>query len=291
MKKTVAIVSKPAHPVLPSVIAELAAWLHERGYAVVADRETAKHVRGLKKIDREKIANARPQFVIVLGGDGTLLAASRAVSKHGIPILGVNLGSLGFLTEVPLEELYTTLEVVVAGKSSIETRSMVECEIIRRSRRVGVYDALNDAVMNKTHLARIVDYDVFVDGALVANYKADGIIIATPTGSTAYSLAAGGPILLPDASAFVITPVSPHALTNRPLVVRDRSEISVIVKSSDEEAYLSIDGQVGEPLMFGDRVVCRKSRQQVRLLRLGNRTFFDVLRTRLKWGERAERSS
>jgi NAD+ kinase len=291
MKKTVAIVSKPTHPVLPQVVPELVGWLRERGYTVVADRETAPHVRGLKKTDREKIASAKPRFVIVLGGDGTLLAASRAVSKHGIPILGVNLGSLGFLTEVPLAELYPTLEAIDRGEGSVEERTMVECEVIRRSRRAGIYTALNDAVMNKTHLARIVDYDVFVDGALVANYKADGIIIATPTGSTAYSLAAGGPILLPDAEAFVITPVSPHALTNRPLVVRDHSEIAVIVKSSDEEAYLSIDGQVGEPLMYGDRVVCRRSRNHVRLLRLGHRTFFDVLRTRLKWGERAEGSS
>lgn len=287
MKKTVAIVSKPAHAVLPQVAPELVAWLGKRGYAVVGDRETARYARAVRAMDREKIARAKPEFVIVLGGDGTLLAASRAVSEHGIPILGVNLGSLGFLTEVPLAELYSTLETVAAGKSKVEERSMVECEVVRRKKRVGIYSALNDAVLNKTHLARIVDYDVFVDGALVANYKADGIIIATPTGSTAYSLAAGGPILLPDALAFVITPVSPHALTNRPLVVRDRSEISVVVKSSDEEAYLSIDGQVGEPLMDGDRVICRKSKNHVRLLRTGNRSFFDVLRTRLKWGERA----
>jgi NAD+ kinase len=291
MKKTVAIVSKPTHPVLPDVVPELVAWLRRRGYEVVGDPETSRHVRGLSRSHREKIARAKPQFVIVLGGDGTLLAASRAVSTQGIPILGVNLGSLGFLTEVPLAELYATLDAVVAGKGKVEERTMVECEIVRGKRRAGIYHALNDAVLNKTHLARIVDYDVFVDGALVANYKADGIIIATPTGSTAYSLAAGGPILLPDAGAFVITPVSPHALTNRPLVVRDRSEIAVVVKSSDEEAYLSIDGQVGEPLMYGDRVVCRKAKDVVRLLRLGNRTFFDVLRTRLKWGERAERSS
>jgi NAD+ kinase len=291
MKKTVAIVSKPTHPVLPQVVPELVAWLRQHGFRVVADRETARHLRGLEKTDRAKIGRAKPQFVIVLGGDGTLLSASRAVSKQGIPILGINLGSLGFLTEVPLGELYATLDEVARGKGSIEERTMLECEILRRSRRVGIYDALNDAVLNKTHLARIVDYDVFVDGALVANYKADGIIIATPTGSTAYSLAAGGPILLPDASAFVITPVSPHALTNRPLVVRDQSEISIIVKSSDEEAYLSIDGQVGEPLMDGDRVTCRKSRNRIRLLRLGNRTFFDVLRTRLNWGQRAERNS
>jgi NAD+ kinase len=290
MKKIVAIVSKPTHPVLPQVVPELVTWLRRRGYGVVGDRETAKHMRGLAKSDREKIARAKPEFVIVLGGDGTLLAASRAVSERGIPILGVNLGSLGFLTEVPLAELYTTLETVVAGKCKVDERSMIECEVIRRKRRAGIYHALNDAVLNKTHLARIVDYDVYVDGTLVANYKADGIIVATPTGSTAYSLAAGGPILLPTAQAFVITPVSPHALTNRPLVVRDHSEISAVVRSADQEAYLSIDGQVGEPLMDGDRVICRRSKYHVRLLRTGNRTFFDVLRTRLKWGQRADRS-
>lgn len=287
MKKTVAIVSKPTHPVLPQVVPPLVEWLRQRGYQVVGDKETARHVRRMPAVERERIAAKKPGLVVVLGGDGTMLSAARAVSRVGIPILGVNLGSLGFLTEVPLAELYSTLEAVEEGKCVTDVRTMVHCEVIRRSRRTASHDALNDAVVNKTHLARIVDFDVFINGVFVANYKADGIIVATPTGSTAYSLAAGGPILLPDAGSLMITPVSPHALTNRPLVVRDTGEIAIAVKSADGEAYLSIDGQVGGPLLDGDRVVCRKSRHHVKLLRLGNRSFFDVLRTRLKWGERS----
>ncbi len=287
MNKTVAIVSKPTHPVLPQVVPPLVEWLRRRGYRVVGDRETGQFVPKMPSVARSSIANRKPGFVVVLGGDGTMLSAARAVSRQGIPILGVNLGSLGFLTEVPLEELYPTLEEVENGRCTMDVRTMIECEVVRRSRRATVHDALNDAVINKTHLARIVDFDVFINGALVANYKADGVIVSTPTGSTAYSLAAGGPIVLPDAPAFIITPVSPHALTNRPVVVRDTTEIAIVVKSADEEAFLSIDGQVGEPLLDGDRVVCRKSANSVKLLRLGSRSFFDVLRARLKWGERA----
>jgi len=168
----------------------------------------------------------------------------------------------------------------------VESRTLVRCEVFRGGKRIASCDALNAEVVNKTHLARIMDFDVRVDQAFVSNYKADGIIVATPTGSTAYSLAAGGPILLPDAGALVITPVSPHALTNRPLVLRDSSEIEIMVKGLEGEAFLSIDGQTGLPLRDQDRVVCRKSEHQVWLLRMGNRTFFDVLRTKLKWGQR-----
>ncbi len=288
MKRIAGIISKPTHPLLPHVAPQVVDWLRKHRYEPVVDRETAQHVRGLHALDRDKIAGRKPCFVVVLGGDGTMLSAARALARARIPILGVNLGSLGFLTEVPLSELYPTLEALERNRCVVDVRSMVACEVIRRSRRVALHDALNDAVINKTHLARIVDYDVFIDGAFVANYKADGIIVSTPTGSTAYSLAAGGPIVLPDAGALVITPVSPHALTNRPLVVRDRSEISVVVKSADGEAFLSIDGQVGIPLLDGDRVVCRKSQHQVKLLRMGDQSFFDVLRKKLRWGQRAE---
>jgi NAD+ kinase len=163
---------------------------------------------------------------------------------------------------------------------------MAHCEVVRGGKTVVRYDVLNDVVVNKSHLARIADFDVYINKAFVANYKADGIIIATPTGSTAYSLAAGGPILLPDVAALVITPVSPHALTNRPLVLRDNAEISITVRGAEGTAFLSIDGQVGEPLRDGDRVDCRKSKYDVELLKLSTRTFFEVLRTKLKWGER-----
>jgi NAD+ kinase len=284
--KTVAIIAKPAKSELETLIPQVVDWLRSHDYGVITDRETAALVPGLRGVAREKLASKKLEFVVVLGGDGTMLAGARAVARADIPILGVNLGSLGFLTEVPRDELFPTLEAVFRGGCKVETRSMVNAQVRRGKRVIGEYDALNDAVVNKTQIARLGDFDVFIDSVFVANYKADGLIVATPTGSTAYSLAAGGPILLPDARGFVLTPVSPHALTNRPLVVRDSSEISIVVRSAEHHAFLSIDGQEGTPLEDGDRVVCRKSKHAVRLLRLGQRSFFDVLRTKLKWGER-----
>jgi NAD+ kinase len=224
-------------------------------------------------------------FVVVLGGDGTLLSAARAVSKAGIPVLGVNLGSLGFLTEVPLEDLYPTLEGIERSCCNVEARSMVHCEVFRKDVCVGSYDALNDVVVGKGTIARLNHCDVSIDGVFVSSYQADSLIVSTPTGSTAYSLAAGGPILMPSVDAFVVTPVSEHSLTHRPLVVRDTAEIEIVVKTGEDDAYLSIDGQIGMPVFDGDRVRCRKSQHQVKLLHTQG-TFFDVLRTKLKWGQR-----
>ena len=211
-------------------------------------------------------------------------SAARAVAKAGIPVLGVNLGSLGFLTEVPLEDLYPTLESIEQSCCNVEARSMVHCEVIRKDACVGTYDGLNDIVVGKGNIARLNHCDVSIDGVFVSSYQADSLIVSTATGSTAYSLAAGGPILMPSVDAFVVTPVSEHSLTHRPLVVRDTSKIEIIVKTEDE-AYLSIDGQIGMPVFDGDRVCCRKSQYQVKLLHTQG-TFFDVLRTKLKWGQR-----
>ncbi|PYX87662.1 MAG: NAD(+) kinase, partial [Acidobacteria bacterium] len=224
--------------------------------------------------------------VIVLGGDGTLLAAARAVAHAQIPILAVNLGSLGFLTEVALGELYPTLEAVHENRCGTERRAMLHCQLVRAGKCVAEYSALNDVVAGKGTIARMADFDLFLNGVLICNYKADGLILATPTGSTAYSLASGGPILVPNVDAFVITPVSPHSLTNRPLVVHDSAQFEIRVKTTPEESYLTVDGQVGTPLCAGDRVICKKSSDHVILLRLKDRNFFDVLRTKLKWGER-----
>jgi NAD+ kinase len=229
---------------------------------------------------------SRPlNFVVVLGGDGTLLSAARAVSKAGIPVLGVNLGALGFLTEVPLEDLYPTLESIEQSCCNLESRSMVHCEVLRKDACVGSYDALNDVVVGKGTIARLNHCEVYVDRVFVSSYQADSLIVSTPTGSTAYSLAAGGPILMPSVDAFVITPVSAHSLTHRPLVVGDSAQIEIVVKTGEDEAYLSIDGQIGMPMLDGDRVLCRKSQYQVKLLHTQG-TFFDVLRTKLKWGQR-----
>jgi NAD+ kinase len=280
-----AIISKPNKPELAEIVPPLLTWFSDHHYRVVVDPETAPYAPDMEVLAREEMASHPLSFVLVLGGDGTLLSAARAVSKAGIPVLGVNLGSLGFLTEVPLEDLYTTLESIEQRCCNVEARSMVHCEVIRRGACVGTYDALNDVVLGKGTIARLNHCDVSIDGVFVSSYQADSLIVSTPTGSTAYSLAAGGPILMPSVDAFVVTPVSEHSLTHRPLVVRDTAQIEIVVKTGDEEAYLSIDGQIGMPLFDEDRVRCRKSQYQVQLLRTHG-TFFDVLRTKLKWGQR-----
>ncbi|HUR37530.1 MAG TPA: NAD(+)/NADH kinase [Terriglobales bacterium] len=286
MSKTVAIISKPAKEELKTLAPELLARLTQRGYRVVVDPETAVYLPGHGSVARKDVAAEKPAFVIVLGGDGTLLAAARAVANEDIPILGVNLGSLGFLTEVRLDELYASLDALEANGSLRDPRSMLTCRHFRGEKVMGEYVALNDVVITKSAIARMAEVDVTVDRMFVSSYKADGVIVSTPTGSTAYSLAAGGPVLEPSVDAFVITPVSPHALTNRPLVVKDSAEIILALGGTTEEAYLTVDGQIGVPLVPGDRVVCKKSEHRIQLLRASRRTFFDVLRAKLKWGER-----
>ncbi len=283
--KSAAIMSKPGKPELARVVPELLEWFRAHNYQVVVDRETGSYAAGIEVLERKEMASRPLNFVVVLGGDGTLLSAARAVAKAGIPVLGVNLGSLGFLTEVPLAELYTTLQGIDDKCCTVESRSLVHCQLMRAGSCVAAYDALNDVVVSKSAIARLNHFDLFIDQVFVSSYQADGLIVSTPTGSTAYSLAAGGPILMPSVDAFVITPVSPHSLTHRPLVVQDTAEIEIVVKTGDEEAYLSVDGQVGMPVHHGDRIHCRKSEHKVKLLRI-KKTFFDVLRAKLKWGQR-----
>jgi len=285
VNKAVAIVSKPSKPELEHVVPELLDWLKKRGYRSVVDEETHRLAPNTTVVSRDELASHQLDFVIVLGGDGTLLSAARSVARAAVPVLGINLGSLGFLTEVQIEELYSTLEAIDRGARVVEDRSMVHCEIFRNSVCVGSYDALNDAVVGKGTIARLNHCDVYIDGTFVSSYKADSLMIATPTGSTAYSLAAGGPILMPTVAAFLVTPVSAHSLTHRALVVPDTSKIEIVVMTGAEQAYLSIDGQVGMPLLDGDRILCRKSEHTVKLLRV-QKTFFDILRSKLKWGQR-----
>lgn len=285
LAKSVAILSKPAKPELGQILPGLLSWFEKRSYRVVIDQETAAYINGPEVVRRQEVGSHKLDFVVVLGGDGTLLSASRAVAKSGIPVLGVNLGSLGFLTEVPLAELYEALAEVDEQRATTESRSLVQACLMRGENCIVTYTALNDATVNKSAIARLNSYDLFIDKAFVTNYKSDGIIVSTPTGSTAYSMAAGGPILMPSVDAFVITPVSPHSLTHRPLVVRDSVEIDIEVKTGEEEAYLSVDGQVGMPVRDGDHVICRRAPYTVQLLRI-RRAFFEVLRTKLKWGQR-----
>lgn len=285
MKKA-SIVSKQGKPELGEVASRVAHWLRQHGYTVTADAATLDFCPDCKPAERDSLADEAPDFVIVLGGDGTLLSTARCVAQTGIPILGVNLGSLGFLTEVKQDEIEEALAAVDAGGCDLSTRPMLHCQVQREGKCVATFEALNEVVMNQSAVARITDFEVRVDGKFVANYKADGVIISTPTGSTAYSLAAGGPILSPNVPGFVITPVASHALTNRPLVVRDTAVIEARILVTREQAFLTVDGQEGTALGENDVVRCRKSDHQVKLFNLANRSFFDVLRTKLKWGER-----
>jgi NAD+ kinase len=283
--KTVAIISKPARPELTEALPALEKWLQERDYEIVVDQESAAYFRAKNVMPRTEISQWAPQLALVFGGDGTLLSAARAVAKSGTLILGVNLGTLGFLTELPLSDLYPALEAIERELYIIEFRSMLRCSLVRGGDIMVTHDALNEVVVSKSAIARLNYFSLFVDSEFVSSYRADGIIIATPTGSTAYSLGAGGPILKPDVAAFVITPVSPHGLTHRPVVVRDTVEIEIQVKTGEEEAYLSLDGQVGMPVRDSDLVNCIKAEHPAKLLRF-QKTFFEVLATKLKWGER-----
>lgn len=284
--KRASIIAKQGKPELGKVAREVTQWLRGHGYSVTVDSVAREFCAEYEVAEREDLAARRPDFVVVLGGDGTLLSCARIVAEAGIPILGVNLGSLGFLTEIKQGEIAQALTDVDAGRYELSLRSMIHCQVQRKGRCVAGYHALNDIVMNQRAVARITEFEVRVNGTFVSNYMADGLIVSTPTGSTAYSLAAGGPILAPDVPGFVITPVASHALTNRPLVVQDTALIEIRVMVTREQAYLTVDGQQGLPLEVGDIVECRKSEFNVKLFRLPQRTFFEVLRNKLKWGER-----
>ena len=260
--KVAAVISRPARPEVARTVPELLTWLQAHGYKVIVDPETAKYSNGQEEVLRSEMSSRPLDLVVVLGGDGTLLSAVRATAAIDAPLLGVNLGSLGFLTDVPLGSLFSMLEAIAQGQAAVEQRSLMQCDLLRGEEVLGSYLVFNDAVVNKTALARLNNYDLFVDKVFVSRYRADGMIVATPTGSTAYSLSAGGPVLMPTVNAFVITPVAPHSLT-----------------------HLSLDGQPGLDLRDGDRVQCRRSEHRVGLFRTDT-DFFHVLRTKLKWGER-----
>jgi NAD+ kinase len=286
MIRAAGIISKPNRDLLSSVVPPLVQWLHEHKVEVFVDRETHECVDcGAQALARDVLAS-QVDLLIVLGGDGTLLSAARAPGSHKVPILAVNLGGLGFLTSVTLDELYPLLEQVLAGKHRTSDRMMLDAQILRGGQPAERQCALNDAVVNKAALSRMLDFDVHVDGNHVGRYRADGLVVATPTGSTAYSLAAGGPIIDPDLDAFVITPICPHMLTNRPLVVPDTARIDLDFTAADEPVYITLDGQIGFQLKPTDRVTITKSTSRVALVRPPSKTYFEVLRSKLKWGER-----
>jgi NAD+ kinase len=281
-----AIISKPQKPEVAGILRELIAWLEARHYHYLLDPDSAAYIAAPNPIERVDLPKHKPNLVIVLGGDGTLLAAARAFARTTTPILSVNLGSLGFLTEIPLSDLYNTLETWCNNCADIEVRSMMHAEHIRAGKVLREWDALNDVVIAKGTIARMGDFSVEIDGQAVATFRADGVIVSTPTGSTAYNLAANGPIVMPSVNAMLVTPICPHLLTIRPIVTPGESTVSVHVVGVPNEIYLTVDGQEAVQLVFGDYVHCKRSQYSVRLLRHRPNGLFSVLRSKLKWGER-----
>jgi len=266
-------------------VRELEKWLVERGVEVLADPDAARWAGG-SPVPRAELAG-RADILVVLGGDGTLLAVARAVGDAEVPILGVNLGTLGFLTDTRREDLFPTLEEVLAGSFAVEERMRFEVELLRDGEPLESYLALNDAVVSNTALSRMVHLETLADGAPVTTYHADGLIVATPTGSTAYSLSAGGPLMLPTLEAMVLTPICAHTLTQRPLVLPATSVVEVRVQDTrGGRVHLTVDGQVGLDLEMGDRVSVRRAAHPTRLLVPPERNRFAVLRAKLRWGER-----
>lgn len=284
--KKIGIISKPRKSEVREILPALIDWLRARNVEVYIDKETGTILeRGEKCLTRNEMPG-EVDLLIVLGGDGTLLATARALNRKHVPILAVNLGGLGFLTVISQEELYPTLEMALAGKLQADRRVQIEAEMVRADEVIASFLALNDVVLNKGAIARILDFDLRVDGKFISTYKSDGLIVSTPTGSTAYSLAAGGPVIVPTVEAFIVTPICAHTLTNRPLVLPDTVTIEVLVKSQREAAYLTVDGQMGVAARSDDMVRIRKSTSYVDLLRPPEKDYFAVLRQKLKWGER-----
>jgi NAD+ kinase len=281
-----AIISKPQKPELAGILRDLLAWLEARNYHYLLDPDSAAYLDASDPVERVDLPQHKPNLVIVLGGDGTLLAAARAFARTTTPILSVNLGSLGFLTETPLSDLYPTLEAWCDNCADIEVRSMMHAEIIRNGESIQQWDALNDVVVAKGTIARMGDFSVEIEKQFVATFRADGIIVSTPTGSTAYNLAANGPIVMPSVNAMLVTPICPHLLTIRPIVVPGDATVSVRVVGVPNEIYLTVDGQEAVQLKLGDYVHCQRSEASVRLLRHQPNGLFSVLRSKLKWGER-----
>ena len=282
----VGLVAKPDAAQAQSVILKLLDWFAGRGVGVVLEKETAGLVPAATvAAARKSDLPGQVDLLIVLGGDGTLLSMARAVGELGVPILGVNLGGLGFLTATTLDEMLPALDTLLAGGMEVEERMMLGARLVRGGQGVGDYIALNDVVITKSAMSRIIDLSVSVGGRHAISYRADGLIISTPTGSTAYNLSAGGPILFPTMDAVVLTPIAPHTLSNRPIVVpgAQRVDVALLV---EQEVMLTMDGQVGVPLRGGDVVEVQKADARIRLVRFPSKDFFSVLRTKLKWGER-----
>lgn len=284
--RTVAVISKPQKPDLAPILNELILWLRARGFDAILDPVSGTYIQNATIVPRHEMASHHPELAIVLGGDGTLLAAARVFAKTTVPILSVNLGSLGFLTEVRLSELFSNLEGWTCGQCHIESRAMLHVDMVRDGQLFRSYEALNDIVVAKGAIARMGDFRVLLGDQLAMSFRADGVIVSTPTGSTAYNLAANGPIMAPDVDAMIVTPICPHLLTIRPMVVHGDAQVNVSVVGVPDQTFLTVDGQEAVQVRVGDNLRCRRSEHTVQLVRLRTDGFFDVLRQKLKWGER-----
>lgn len=282
--KTVGIICKHDKPEAWEAAKELVAWLAERGVAGLINQSAAMQV-GLPGTPKEEIPE-KADVAVVLGGDGTLLSVARLVGQKGMPIVGVNLGTLGFLTTVPLDQLYPTMETVLSGQYKVQERIMLLVSIKREGKTIARHHVLNDFVINKGALARIIDLETYIDGEYLTTFKADGLIVYTPTGSTGYSLSAGGPIVHPTLSCVGITPICPHTLTNRPLILPDSVVFETIIKSETEDVYLTLDGQVGFLLKPNDVIEGKVAENKMYTVMSPQEDYYSMLREKLKWGER-----
>jgi NAD+ kinase len=283
--QTIGIISRPRRSNLAVVVPPLLKWLEARGVQTLFDEETASSLSdGSKGQTRQRVADAS-QLLLVLGGDGTMLAAARLAAPRGIPILPINMGSLGFLTSFTVDELHPALDDTLQGRFSLSERVMISVELERAGRVIDNQRVLNEMVVNKGALARMIELELTIDSDFVCRYRADGLIVATPTGSTAYSLSAGGPIVHPAVESFVITPICPHTLSDRPLVVRDSSCIEMKLSGNTESVFLTLDGQRGIPLQPTDRVRVCRAKEMLKLIQPRKKSYFEILRSKLKWGE------
>lgn len=282
--ESVGIIYKHDHLPARTEAQKLSEWFQDRGIRVYsAEMKAGVSEEGL--LENPLAIPMHVDWVVVLGGDGTLLGAARQVGRYGVPILGVNLGGLGFLTCIPLERLYPVVETMVNGQLQVESRMMLETRILREGLDEIRFQVLNDVVINKSTLARIIDLDVTINDTFVTTFRADGLIIATPTGSTAYNLSAGGPIIYPTIETFVLTPICPFTLTNRPIIVPDNAVISIEMgRESEDPVLLTFDGQVGFELHHGDKVHILKSKEKISLFKPPDQDHFKILRTKLMWG-------
>lgn len=283
--KKIGIIAKPQNThAVKKILDELLPWLARQEKEAIMDSDTAS-VAGLASPHQKSKVPALVDMVIVLGGDGTLLSVARLVEGKGVPILGVNLGGLGFLTEVTVEELFSTLEKIFKNEFVTDDRLMLKATVHRHGERVAHSLVLNDVVISKGTLARMIKLEIFIDSQFVTALRGDGLILATPTGSTAYSLSAGGPIIYPSVEAMVLTPISPHTLTNRPIVIPNNVHVEVVLKTREEGTAVTFDGQVGFSVRHEDVVEIWTADSKIKLIRSPQRNYYEVLRRKLKWGE------